>query len=59
MYNDELTAAKWALNSAVECHLHTSDFIQSSQQLNWALRDCLVLDKYVQGKTSLGEVVFR
>ena len=24
MYNDELTARKWALNSAVECHLHTS-----------------------------------
>jgi hypothetical protein len=23
VYNDELTAAKWALNSAVECHLHT------------------------------------
>ena len=23
MYNDELTASKWALNSAVECHLHT------------------------------------
>jgi hypothetical protein len=24
VYNDELTARKWALNSAVECHLHTS-----------------------------------
>ena len=23
VYNDELTASKWALNSAVECHLHT------------------------------------
>ena len=23
MYNDELTACTWALNSAVECHLHT------------------------------------
>ena len=23
MYNDELTALQWALNSAVECHLHT------------------------------------
>jgi hypothetical protein len=22
-YNDELTATQWALNSAVECHLHT------------------------------------
>jgi len=21
--NDELTALQWALNSAVECHLHT------------------------------------
>jgi hypothetical protein len=24
VYNDELTALQWALNSAVECHLHTS-----------------------------------
>ena len=24
VYNGELTASKWALNSAVECHLHTS-----------------------------------
>ena len=24
VYNDELTARSWALNSAVECHLHTS-----------------------------------
>jgi hypothetical protein len=23
VYNDELTAPKWALNSAVECHPHT------------------------------------
>jgi hypothetical protein len=23
VYNDELTANQWALNSAVECHLHT------------------------------------
>jgi hypothetical protein len=23
VYNDELTALQWALNSAVECHLHT------------------------------------
>ena len=23
VYNDELTASKWALNSAVECNLHT------------------------------------
>ena len=23
-YNDELTALQWALNSAVECHLHPS-----------------------------------
>src|ERR1700686_2714404 len=30
MYNDELTAPKWALNSAVECHLHTVEVIGSN-----------------------------
>ena len=30
MYNDELTASKWALNSAVECHLHTVEVIGSN-----------------------------
>ena len=30
MYNDELTARKWALNSAVECHLHTVEVIGSN-----------------------------
>jgi hypothetical protein len=30
VYNDELTAAKWALNSAVECHLHTVEVIGSN-----------------------------
>jgi hypothetical protein len=30
MYNDELTAVKWALNSAVECHLHTVEVIGSN-----------------------------
>ena len=30
MYNDELTAAQWALNSAVECHPHTVEVIGSN-----------------------------
>ena len=30
MYNDGLTAATWALNSAVECHLHTVEVIGSN-----------------------------
>jgi hypothetical protein len=30
VYNDELTASKWALNSAVECHLHTVEVIGSN-----------------------------
>ena len=30
VYNDELTAGKWALNSAVECHLHTVEVIGSN-----------------------------
>jgi hypothetical protein len=30
VYNDELTAAQWALNSAVECHLHTVEVIGSN-----------------------------
>jgi hypothetical protein len=30
VYNDELTAPKWALNSAVECHLHTVEVIGSN-----------------------------
>jgi hypothetical protein len=30
MYNDELTASLWALNSAVECHLHTVEVIGSN-----------------------------
>ena len=30
MYNDQLTASKWALNSAVECHLHTVEVIGSN-----------------------------
>ena len=30
VYNDELTAKKWALNSAVECHLHTVEVIGSN-----------------------------
>ena len=30
VYNDELTARKWALNSAVECHLHTVEVIGSN-----------------------------
>jgi len=30
MYNDELTATQWALNSAVECHLHTVEVIGSN-----------------------------
>src|SRR5580658_8402783 len=30
MYNDELTAPRWALNSAVECHLHTVEVIGSN-----------------------------
>ena len=30
MYNDELTASQWALNSAVECHLHTVEVIGSN-----------------------------
>src|ERR1700756_4530803 len=29
-YNDELTARTWALNSAVECHLHTVEVIGSN-----------------------------
>jgi hypothetical protein len=30
VYNDELTAAQWALNSAVECHPHTVEVIGSN-----------------------------
>jgi hypothetical protein len=30
VYNDELTACEWALNSAVECHLHTVEVIGSN-----------------------------
>ena len=30
MYNDQLTAAQWALNSAVECHPHTVEVIGSN-----------------------------
>ena len=30
VYNDELTARKWALNSAVECHPHTVEVIGSN-----------------------------
>jgi hypothetical protein len=30
VYNNELTAATWALNSAVECHLHTVEVIGSN-----------------------------
>ncbi len=30
MYNDELTAEKWALNSAVECHPHTVEVVGSN-----------------------------
>jgi hypothetical protein len=30
VYNDGLTAPKWALNSAVECHLHTVEVIGSN-----------------------------
>jgi hypothetical protein len=30
VYNDELTAFQWALNSAVECHLHTVEVIGSN-----------------------------
>ena len=29
-YNDELTASQWALNSAVECHLHTVEVVGSN-----------------------------
>ena len=30
MYNDELTAVMWALNSAVECHPHTVEVVGSN-----------------------------
>jgi hypothetical protein len=30
MYNEKLTALQWALNSAVECHLHTVEVIGSN-----------------------------
>jgi hypothetical protein len=30
VYNDELTASSWALNSAVECHPHTVEVIGSN-----------------------------
>ena len=30
VYNDEFTAPKWALNSAVECHLHTVEVTGSN-----------------------------
>src|ERR1035438_5806998 len=30
MYNDEVTANQWALNSAVECHLHTVEVTGSN-----------------------------
>jgi hypothetical protein len=32
-YNDELTATQWALNSAVECHLHTSSLFNTFNNL--------------------------
>ena len=30
VYNDDFTANQWALNSAVECHLHTVEVIGSN-----------------------------
>jgi len=33
VYNDELTARTWALNSAVECHLHTSSLFNTFNNL--------------------------
>jgi hypothetical protein len=33
VYNGELTAAQWALNSAVECHLHTSSLFNTFNNL--------------------------
>src|ERR1700691_2485910 len=30
VYNDELTAKQWALNSAVECHPHTVEVVGSN-----------------------------
>jgi hypothetical protein len=30
VYNDKLTAPKWALNSAVECHPHTVEVVGSN-----------------------------
>lgn len=30
VYNDEVTANLWALNSAVECHLHTVEVTGSN-----------------------------
>src|ERR1700723_4349398 len=30
VYNDELTATQWALNSAVECHPHTVEVVGSN-----------------------------
>jgi hypothetical protein len=30
VYNDEVTANQWALNSAVECHLHTVEVTGSN-----------------------------
>src|ERR1700689_3574395 len=30
VYNDELAATKWALNSAVECHPHTVEVVGSN-----------------------------
>ena len=33
MYNDELTALQWALNSAVECHLHVSSLFNTFNNL--------------------------
>ncbi len=44
VYNDELTAPNWALNSAVECHLHTVEVIGSNpiaptiHQLVWLVQ---------------------
>jgi hypothetical protein len=39
-YNDELTARKWALNSAVECHPHTVEVIGSNPIAPTILQGC-------------------
>jgi len=45
VYDDELTARKWALNSAVECHLPTSSLCNTFQPINEADGDCQVPDR--------------